>query len=288
MAALPCEVRFARSLWARGEAASCAAAARGAARAGSRDAGAGEARRLGEGVLQRTAMPADGAGDAGEEAQGGPALIAAGRGLRAVPQALPAGLRLLDLSGNPLASLRNLELAPALRQLVLDGCGLSDAALAALPALPRLDTLSLNKNQVRDAEALLRRLREAAPALAFLSLLGNPCCPHALSDPDADDADYERFRCYALSWLPALACLDSRAVSAAERRRAEARGRLMRVARPSPRHQEASPLPADCDGSPLPPSGRAPGDHHGAYGRCRFRYSGKQSEGNRFIGNSDL
>ncbi|KAK7871250.1 hypothetical protein R5R35_007539 [Gryllus longicercus] len=220
------------------------------------------------------------------------ALIAAGRGLRSVPAALPAGLRLLDLSGNPLASLRNLEMAPALQQLVLDGCGLGDAALAALPLLPRLDTLSLNKNQLCDAEALLRRLRDAAPALAFLALLGNPCCPHALSDPDADDADYERFRCYALSWLPALAFLDSRAVTAAERERARARGRLMRVARPGAAARGDQEEPAlwtpSPDASPLPVGGRAPGDHRAAYGRCRYRYSGKHSEGNRFIGNNDL
>lgn len=217
----------------------------------------------------------------------GPTLVAAGRGLRQVPLCLARGLRLLDLSSNPLVSLRNLELAPALEHLVLDGCSLSDVTLAQLPTLPKLHTLSLCKNELRDAEPLLRCLRVCAPSLAFLALLGNPCCPHALSHPDADEEDYARFRCYVLSWLPKLTFLDSTPVGAAERRAAEQRGRLMRVATPRQQQDEEDFSP-QLEGTPLPKSSRAPGDHLSAYGRCRFRYSGKQSEGNRYIRNCDL
>lgn len=39
---------------------------------------------------------------------------------------------------------------------------------------------------------------------------------------------------------------------------------------------------------PLPESIREAGDHRGAYGKCRYRYIGAQSEGNRFILNTDL
>lgn len=40
--------------------------------------------------------------------------------------------------------------------------------------------------------------------------------------------------------------------------------------------------------SPLPPVLTNAGDHHGTYGRMRYVYIGKHSEGNRFIRNNDL
>ncbi|KAG5335362.1 LRMDA protein, partial [Acromyrmex heyeri] len=40
--------------------------------------------------------------------------------------------------------------------------------------------------------------------------------------------------------------------------------------------------------TPLPSSVRNPQDHKGVYGKCKYRYSGKNSEGNRFISNNDL
>ena len=40
--------------------------------------------------------------------------------------------------------------------------------------------------------------------------------------------------------------------------------------------------------SPLPPVLTNAGDHHGTYGRKRYVYIGKHSEGNRFIRNNDL
>ena len=40
--------------------------------------------------------------------------------------------------------------------------------------------------------------------------------------------------------------------------------------------------------SPLPSDAIAPGDHKGTFGRCRYIYFGKHSEGNRFIRNDEL
>jgi hypothetical protein len=40
--------------------------------------------------------------------------------------------------------------------------------------------------------------------------------------------------------------------------------------------------------SPLPDNIREPGDHKGVYCKTKYRYIGKQSEGNRFIANNDL
>lgn len=40
--------------------------------------------------------------------------------------------------------------------------------------------------------------------------------------------------------------------------------------------------------SPLPDNLREAGNHKGAYGKCKYKYVGAQSEGNRFIMNNDL
>lgn len=40
--------------------------------------------------------------------------------------------------------------------------------------------------------------------------------------------------------------------------------------------------------TPLPNNSIAPGDHRGTFGRSRFIYQGKHSEGNRFIRNNEL
>lgn len=40
--------------------------------------------------------------------------------------------------------------------------------------------------------------------------------------------------------------------------------------------------------SPLPSNSITPGDHKGTFGRSRYIYFGKQSEGNRFIRNDQL
>jgi Leucine-rich repeat (LRR) protein len=55
--------------------------------------------------------------------------------------------RRLDLSFNRLSSLTGLENFKVLEELILDNNELSDSALA-LPPLPHLHTLTLNKNQI--------------------------------------------------------------------------------------------------------------------------------------------
>ena len=41
-------------------------------------------------------------------------------------------------------------------------------------------TLSLNKNKLLSVDNIVRNAAEKFPKLAFLSLLGNPCCPSDL------------------------------------------------------------------------------------------------------------
>lgn len=198
--------------------------------------------------------------------------------------------RFLDLSFNCLTTLQGVEKFSNLEELVLDNNKLCDSIL--VPRLPNLKILSLNKNNIRNLDLLLTKIAQNLSSLHYLSLLGNAACPNQLSDADKDEEDYQRYRFYVLYHLPGLKFLDSRSVSSEEHEEAQCRGKFMKIVRP-----ENSPVSHKGnmhDGSPpsnytpLPTSSRGIGDHQGAYGKCRYRYSGKHSEGNRFIQNSDL
>lgn len=119
---------------------------------------------------------------------------------------------------------------------ILDANSLGDGV--TLPqAMPLLETLSLNKNQLTDIESLLTHLKSAAPNLrwvvvallivskqrhcpftclflpplpnscSFLSLLGNAACPNELVSKEEED--YRRYRYLVLYHLPQLKFLDS-------------------------------------------------------------------------------
>jgi len=193
----------------------------------------------------------------------------------------------LDLSYNELVSLKGLEGFCFLRELILDNNQLSDSLV--LPYLPYLNTLSLNKNQINDVEDLVVKISDNLPAVTFLSLLGNKACPNQLSDLENDDEDYQRYRYFVLHHIPNLEFLDSTRVKNGERAEAKRRGQFMKIVRPSRTDaadgEETSTPP---NYTPLPRTVRSPNDHKGAYAKCRYKYSGKHSEGNRFIANSDL
>ncbi|XP_021924365.1 leucine-rich melanocyte differentiation-associated protein-like isoform X2 [Zootermopsis nevadensis] len=199
-------------------------------------------------------------------------------------------VQFLDLSFNCLMTLQGVEMFPNLEELVLDNNKLSDSVL--VPQLPNLHILSLNKNNISNLESLLTKIAKNLPSLHYLSLLGNAACPNQLSDADKDEEDYQRYRFYVLYHLPRLKFLDSRCVTSEEWKEAQHRGKFMKIIRPESSH--VSHRSDTCGGSPpstytpLPTSSRCIGDHQGAYGKCRYRYSGKHSEGNRFIQNSDL
>ncbi|XP_054267551.1 leucine-rich melanocyte differentiation-associated protein-like [Macrosteles quadrilineatus] len=198
----------------------------------------------------------------------------------------------LDLSYNSLTNLHELANFSQLTELVLDNNQLSDSLV--LPPLPDLHTLSLNKNNITNLDLLLTKIDHNLPRLRYLSLLGNVACPNQLSDSTKDDDDYQRYRYYVLYRLPGLQFLDSRPTSDHEREEARQRGKFMKIVRPAITSSSRSPLdydddePSFADYSPLPPASRDGKDHQGMYGRCRFRYIGKHSEGNRFIQNNDL
>lgn len=198
----------------------------------------------------------------------------------------------LDLSYNCLTSLQELGNFPHLTELVLDNNQLGDGII--LPYIQTLHTLSLNKNNLTNLDLLLTKVVHNLPNLRYLSLLGNIACPNELSDLEKDEQDYQRYRYYVLYNLPRLQFLDSRPVTAAERDEAARRGQYMKIARPT-----VNTLASQQDSryvshlrpelySPLPGITRSSSDHQGTYGKCRFRYIGKNSEGNRFIQNQDL
>lgn len=70
-----------------------------------------------------------------------------------------AKVQSLDFSSNDLVTLKGLEAFQELQELVLDNNQLGDSL--ALPVLPKLHTLSLNKNQVRIRTQVLEVLVES-------------------------------------------------------------------------------------------------------------------------------
>ncbi|XP_076257677.1 leucine-rich melanocyte differentiation-associated protein-like isoform X2 [Rhynchophorus ferrugineus] len=220
-------------------------------------------------------------------------LCYCGQNCRKIPEALcklyGPKVHCLDLSFNELTSLKGLDAFPNIQELVLDNNQLSDTIV--LPNLPKLHTLSLNKNNICDLEPLLTQIRDNAPNLTYLSLLGNKACPNQLSCQESNEEDYIRYRYFVLYHLPGLRFLDSNKVEEQELVEAKRRGQFMNVIRPkmaSTADNRTTRLERDLKYSPLPRSLRNPQDYKGVYGRCRYRYSGKHSEGNRFICNNDL
>ncbi|EPQ06753.1 Leucine-rich repeat-containing protein like protein [Myotis brandtii] len=134
-------------------------------------------------------------------------------------------------------SLEGLSAFGSLEELVLDNNLLGNDLV--LPGLPRLHTLTLNKNQIilnlchiTDLEHLLDHLAEVTPALEYLSLLGNVACPNELVSLEKDEEDYKRYRCFVLHKLPNLKFLDARKVTREEREEALVRGAFMKVVKP--------------------------------------------------------
>uniref|UniRef100_A0A3B5QI94 Leucine rich melanocyte differentiation associated n=2 Tax=Xiphophorus TaxID=8082 RepID=A0A3B5QI94_XIPMA len=180
--------------------------------------------------------------------------------------------RRLDLSFNQLRSLAGLKMFTELEELVVDNNLLGNDL--QLPRLPKLHTLTLNKNQISFEKNQL-------------SLLGNEACPNQLVSLDKDDDDYQRYRYFVLYKLPQLKFLDSRKVTKKELMEAQARGAFMKVVKPkleAVSYSENRPLPY----TPLPQGSRDARNHKGVFAKCRYIYYGKHSEGNRFIRNDQL
>lgn len=215
-------------------------------------------------------------------------------------------VRHLDLSYNKLSSFESLELFSMLEELVLDNNYLTDDII--FPAqLDRIKLLSLNNNKFENLDLLLTKLSLCFPNLEYLSLLGNPTCPYYCLNLNHTEYEYLKYRFYIIRYLPHLRILDAQAVKKMERD--FVRNQLQQeqdetVISERQRNGRSNTLITDIYAnitfklgvrqreppiySPLPNSIREAGDHRGAYGKCRYRYIGAQSEGNRFILNTDL
>ncbi|XP_075114085.1 leucine-rich melanocyte differentiation-associated protein [Leptodactylus fuscus] len=194
----------------------------------------------------------------------------------------------LDLSFNLLRSLEGLEGFLYLEELILDNNQLGNHI--AFPLLPYLHTLTLNKNKISELDYLLDSLVTSAPALEYLSLLGNQACPNELVSIEKDEDDYQRYRYFVLNKLPNLKFLDTRKVTNKEREVASSRGAFMKVVKPKENKpsSDADSCSPDLPYTPLPSVSRDPTNHRGVAGKCRYIYYGKHSEGNRFIRDDQL
>eukprot|EP00050_Salpingoeca_kvevrii_P009826 m.4997 g.4997 ORF g.4997 m.4997 type:complete len:438 (+) comp2475_c0_seq1:220-1533(+) len=200
----------------------------------------------------------------------------------------------LELSYNMLSRLEGLDKFVELQELVLDNNEIGDDVLAEFPSLPKLHTLSLNKNNLQNLELWIDHIKTALPSLSYLSLLGNLACPNELVQKD--EGDYTRYRYAVLNKLPNLRFLDSRPVSQAELAEAQRVGAYVKVVKfdyDAFEKEELAKAKPSSPGkkpafSPLPQSSRTAENPRATLSQCKYVYYGRHSEGNRFIRNNDL
>lgn len=221
----------------------------------------------------------------------------------------------INLSFNELTatSLPTLSLFGNAVTLVLDNNNFS--SLTGFPPLPKLQTLWLNNNSIEDIEEVVSVLPHKCPQLAYLSLLRNPCCPNELMGKGT--VEYRRYRLYVRYRIATLRTLDATPYTAEDIAEAREKGRFLQT-KAAPASEVSLPLsgnatPAATGASPSTPtdsnaktlplvnngfvtigqsffkddelqakslSSRCEGPY---YFPQRHFYSGKASEGNRFI-----
>lgn len=203
-----------------------------------------------------------------------------------------------------LRKLENLERFTQLKSLVVDNNEIED--VSHFPKLPHLEILWLNNNRISDIEQLLTVCETNFPKLNYLSVLKNPACPNEFTGNDMDDYQRHRyalylshsdkclfiysfmFRLFVLYRLKNLKFLDSRQVTAKERQEAERRGKFCKVVVANS-NQLYQPYQTN-DEFDEPSTDDSSSKHQSAsyFGYTRHVYTGRHSEGNRFIKNQDL
>ena len=198
----------------------------------------------------------------------------------------------IDLSFCSLISLRGLEQFTCLTEIILDNNRLTDDV--SFPGTQNLLTLSLNKNLFKRLDSLLNKLSSSFPKLQFLSLLGNECCPDfGVGVHFGDQEEYTEYRTKVISKFPRLSFLDSSRVKSSERRKVSVSSNVLPIViRPTDKQLEK--LEEEEDETSLVVVQRqqngptVTASSTTAYGKVRYRYTGKHSEGNRFIRNNQL
>eukprot|EP00668_Euglena_longa_P004362 GGOE01005114.1.p1 GENE.GGOE01005114.1~~GGOE01005114.1.p1 ORF type:complete len:236 (-),score=76.06 GGOE01005114.1:655-1362(-) len=209
-----------------------------------------------------------------------------GQNLNALPHGLlerALDVHHLDLSGNAFSSVKPIWFFRQLTTLILDNNRI--ATLEDFPKMPHLTTLWLNNNEIADLNPALDALEGMVPQLQYLSLLGNPACPALMSG--ATEQEYSRYRVYTIFRLGCtLKFLDAQPVTQQEHALASSSGRFFKVARP------ANTAPEACwevwpEALPFEEARRC--SQHAIYlCQAHREYRGDQSEGNRFILDSQL
>ena len=222
----------------------------------------------------------------------------------------------INLSFNSLSSdsLHFLEPFTNVHTLILDNNEIT--TLTGLPQLPHLHTLWVNNNLLRSVEEdVVGVISSRCPRLLYLSLLRNPCCPNELVGKG--DAEYRRYRLYLRYRIPTLQMLDASPFSPEDILEAKEKGRFMHTATATAKQtitavetantttkkmtQEDSTVEVQKssveedfftkhNNNNAPSSGNneandtTPGQQNGPFfTQQRHFYSGKASEGNRFI-----
>lgn len=138
-------------------------------------------------------------------------------------------VREVNVSFNAITASSLPALAPFsahLKTLILDNNELTD--LEGLPPLPHLVTLWLNNNSIAELEGVLNILAKQCPQLEYLSLLRNPCCPNELTG--RLENEYRRYRLYTKYRLPTLKTLDTAKFTDEETAEAKEKGKFFRTA----------------------------------------------------------
>jgi len=154
------------------------------------------------------------------------------------------------------------------------------------PFLKNLETLWINNNNIQYLDRFLDSIRGKFPNLKYLSLLKNPCCPNYFVGKGS--TDYKKYRAEVVKEIPTLKFLDASPITAEEHHDAETLRAITR--RPDP---EQYNKPGE--GYSVPEDKGLPQDtcsleisEKASYGRTKYLYYGRQSEGNRFIIDKNL
>jgi len=152
------------------------------------------------------------------------------------------------------------------------------------PAMPFLETLWANNNNIQYLDRFLASIRGKFPNLKYLSMLKNPCCPNYFVGKGT--TDYKKYRAEVVKEIPTLKFLDSSPVTAEELQDAEKLKSITRRPDPSQyqKHAEGFSVPEE---KALPRDDQEVVDK-ASFGRTKYVYYGRQSEGNRFIIDKNL
>ena len=148
-------------------------------------------------------------------------LSLANRHLTSIPpDLLTSGCALVDLSGNELTSLRDLD--PISTEIVGLNVGKNRLTEAAeIPYMPKLKSLYAANNNIEFLDIFIEKLCVAAPNLEELMLINNKCHPGVLES----QAKVE-YRIYIAARFPHMKTLDGTGLKASERQEAK---RLLRL-----------------------------------------------------------